>query len=37
MIGFEDARSGRGFILLTAGDGGAAEELLDHQCRIARE
>ena len=35
LIGFEDARSGRGFILLAAGDGGAAEELLDHQCRIA--
>jgi CDP-diacylglycerol pyrophosphatase len=37
LIGFEDARSGRGFILLAAGDGGHAEELLDHQCRVARE
>lgn len=37
LIGFEDARSGSGFILLAAGNGGSAEELLDHQCRIARE
>jgi hypothetical protein len=36
MIGVEDAKYGRGFVLLVAGNGGHAEELLDHQCRVAR-
>lgn len=36
VIGFDDAKSGRGFVLLEAGNGGHAEELLDHRCRLAR-
>jgi CDP-diacylglycerol pyrophosphatase len=36
VIGFEDSKAGRGFILLESGHGGSAEELLDHSCRLAR-
>jgi CDP-diacylglycerol pyrophosphatase len=36
MIGVEDAKHGRGFVLLVAGNGGHAEELLDHRCQLAR-
>lgn len=37
LIGVDDARSGRGFVLIESGDGGHAEELLDHRCRLARD
>lgn len=36
VIGLEDSHREKGFVLLAAGDGGHAEELLDHQCRLAR-
>jgi CDP-diacylglycerol pyrophosphatase len=35
LIGLDEPRSGRGFLLLVAGGGGHAEELLDHQCQVA--
>ncbi len=36
VIGMDEPGAGRGFLLLVAGGGGHAEELLDHQCRVAR-
>ncbi|MCI4680470.1 CDP-diacylglycerol diphosphatase [Rhodoblastus acidophilus] len=36
VIGLDEPRGGRGFLLLVAGGGGHAEELLDHQCRLGR-
>lgn len=36
LIGVEDAKIGRGFILIESSNGGHAEELLDHNCRLAR-
>jgi CDP-diacylglycerol pyrophosphatase len=36
VIGLDEPRSGRGFVLLAANDGGHAEDLLDHQCHLAR-
>ncbi len=36
VIGLDEPPAGRGFLLLAAGGGGHAEELLDHQCRIGR-
>ncbi len=35
VIGLDDPWAGRGFLLLAANDGGHAEDLLDHQCRVA--
>lgn len=35
VIGLDDPRAGRGFLLLAANDGSHAEDLLDHQCRVA--
>ncbi|HUO54410.1 MAG TPA: CDP-diacylglycerol diphosphatase, partial [Rhodoblastus sp.] len=36
LVGIEEGHGERGFVLLTAGGGGHAEELLDHQCRLAK-
>jgi CDP-diacylglycerol pyrophosphatase len=36
VIGLDEPPAGRGFRLVAANDGGHAEELLDHRCRIAR-
>ncbi|MGO8740224.1 CDP-diacylglycerol diphosphatase [Rhodoblastus sp.] len=35
VIGVDEPGAGRGFLLLVAGGGGHAEELLDHKCRVA--
>jgi CDP-diacylglycerol pyrophosphatase len=32
VVGYESAAGARGFVVLTSGDGGHAEELLDHEC-----
>lgn len=36
VAGVSDPKGGQGFVLLAKGGGGAAEDLLDHQCRERR-
>ena len=36
VIGFGQEPGDQGFVVMDAGDGGHAEELLDHQCRGGR-